>query len=214
MPNKHVHVCFMTDINHTMKNHIGALKDQFETILDDVQNQYPTSVIEVAFVGYSAVLDIPSDYFEPFTTNRKLLQRKMKNGNVSFGFSRECRMVVEGYTMVSNLNWRFANRIMFHMGNAPAHGSRYHDDAVDDRFKYGHPYWTLEEQVEKVAAMEIDVVILKISKTTTIMEKIMQESYQKIREHGFYVVDLTKHLNNLDDAVYNAVKSHMLRVMT
>ncbi len=100
------------------------------------------------------------------------------------------------------------------MGNAPAHGSQYHDSTVNDRYNYGHPYWTLEEQVEKLAAKEIDVVVLKISKTTTIMEKIMQDSYQKIREHGFYVVDLTKNLNNLDDAVYKSVKSHMLRIMT
>lgn len=214
MPTQHVQVCFMADFNKSMKKHIGSLKDIFDEILDDIQNQNPTSVIEVAFVGYTGVGDIPSNICEPFTTNRKPLQKRLKNTDVSDGFNRKCKMVVEGYAIAGNLEWKFQRKILFHMGDSPTHGLRYHDVNLEDSYKHGHPYWTLEEQIEKLAVNNIDLVVLKISKTTTQMEKIMQDTYYSIRERGFYVVDLTSKLNNLDDTVYSEVKAHILRVMT
>lgn len=213
MPNQHVQVCFMTDRNVSMKNVIGAFKDQFGEILEDIQNQYPTTAMEVAFVAYAGVPDIPSDAYAPFTEDWKTLQTKVKNTHVSNGFETDCRMVVEGYALVANLKWRFAKRILFHMGNAPAHGTRYHEKTLNDPFTSGHPYWTLEEQIQKLAANRIDVVILKISKTTTMMEKVLENSYKEVRQFGFYVVDLTGNMNAVDDAVYATVKSHILRVM-
>jgi len=213
MPNQHVQVCFVADFNKSMQKHIGSMKDNFDEILDDIQNQNPTSVIEVAFVGYTGVGDIPSNICEPFTTNRKPLQRRLKNTDVSFGFSCKCKMVVEGYVIAGNLDWKFQRRILFHMGDSPSHGARYHDVNLEDSYKHGHPYWSMEEQIEKLAVNKIDVVVLKISKTTTQMEKIMQDTYCSIRQHGFYVVDLTNKLKNLDDAVHDVVKSHILRIM-
>lgn len=203
----------MMDFNKSMKKHIGSLKDNFDEILDDIQNQNPTSVFEVAFVGYTGVGDIPSNIYEPFTTNRKPLQRRLKNTDVSFGFDCNFKMVVEGYVMAGNLDWKFQRRILFHMGDSPSHGTRYHQKNLEDSYKHGHPYWTLEEQIEKLAVNQIDVVVLKISKTTTQMEKIMQDSYSSIRQHGFYIVDLTSKMNNLSNEVCEVVNSHILRVM-
>lgn len=213
MRNQHVQVCFMADFNKTMKNHLDALKNQFDDILTDVQNQYPTSVIEVAFVGYTGVGDIPSTIYEPFTLNRKPLQRRMQYGDVSRGFTCDCRMVVEGYVMAGNLEWRAPRKIVFHMGNAPSHGANYHDRKLQDSYKNGHPYWTLEDQIKKLAVNDIDVVILKLSKTTTQMEKVLDKNYHEVRENGFYVEDLTNSLNNLENEVYTIVKSHMLRML-
>lgn len=213
MLTSHVQVCFMTDFNKSMHASIGALKDQFCEILDDIQNQYPTCVIEVAFVGYGGISDIPSSVFEQFTTNRKALQRRARDTQISRGYTSDCRMVIEGYVMVANLQWKFSRRIVFHMGDAPSYGEKYHDKNLNDAYSCGHPYWTLESRIENVADKNIDVVILKISKTTTQMEKVLENSYLQVRPRGFYVVDLTGKLNNLNDAVYEAVKSHILRIL-
>jgi hypothetical protein len=195
-----------------MKPFIDALKDQIEDMILQVQNKFPTNSIEIAFIGYTAVGDIPSDVYEPFTKNIALLQRKLRNGRVSRSLSSGCRMVVEGYASAVNLKWTASRRIIFHMGNAPSYGSKYHEKKMYDPFSHGHPYFTLEEQIKLLACNAIDVVILKLSNTTTIMEKILETNYQTLRANGFHIVNLTGQLKKLDAAVYSAVVEHLLRV--
>jgi hypothetical protein len=214
MRENRLHVCFVADFNKTMENKLGSLTNNFEGLFNDVLNQYPKNTIEVAFIGYGAISDIPSTIYEPFTKDIQFLQRKMRNAPLSRGFADQCRNVVNGYVMANGLKWHYPLKIMFHMGNAPSYGKQYHERNILDDYSYGHPYWTLEDQIQQLAIKEIDVVILKISKTTTVMEKLLSSQYSKIRNKGFFVVDLTGKLNTLDDAVYETVKHHIVRLLT
>lgn len=213
MLNSRLQACFVIDFNSSMEKYIDALKNQIIDIVENIQNQNPHCKIEVALVGYAGVSDWPSNRLQPFSSDMEDLRAKFRNTGVSSSLKAGCRYVVEGYVKVNHLTWTATRRIMFHMGNAPSYGRQYHGNDVYDMFPTGHPYWTLEEEVKSIARKNIDVVILKISKTTTQMEKLLEKNYYENRNKGFYVVDLTDKLNYLDDAVYEVVKTHLLRAL-
>jgi hypothetical protein len=211
MLNTRLQACFVIDFNSSMEKYIDALKNQIVDIVEDIQNQKPQCNIEVALVGYAGVSDWPSNRLQPFSSDMTDLRAKFRNTGVSNSLKAGCRYVVEGYFKANHLNWTANRRIMFHMGNAPSYGQKYHGNDVYDMFPTGHPYWTLEEEIKNIASKNIDVVILKISKTTTRMEKLLETSYYEKRNKGFYVVDLTNKLNSLDDAVYGVVKDYLMQ---
>lgn len=213
MLNTRIQVCFVMDFNSSMGNHLDALKNQAIDIVEDILNQHPGCNIEVAAVGYGGVSDWPSNRYHPFTSNMEDLKLRFRNSKLNNSLKAGCRLVVEGYVKADHLNWTANRRIMFHMGNAPSYGRQYHGNDVYDMFLTGHPYWTLEEEIKNIASKNIDVVILKISKTTTQMEKLLETNYYTKRSKGFYIVDLTDKLNCLDSAVYDVVKSHLLRCL-
>jgi hypothetical protein len=205
--------CFVIDFNSSMEKHIDSLKNQIVNIVEDIQNQYPECIIEIALVGYAGVSDWPRDRLQPFSSNMRDLKVKFRNTTTSNSLKAGCRYVVEGYVKADKLNWNAKRRIMFHMGNAPSYGQNYHGNDVHDMFPGGHPYWTLEEEIQNIASKNIDVVILKISKTTTQMEKLLETNYYNQRNEGFYIVDLTNKLNVLDNEVYTVVKNHLLKAL-
>jgi hypothetical protein len=211
MLNDRLQACFVIDFNSSMEKYIDALKNQIVDIVEDIQNQHPSCNIEVALVGYAGVSDWPSNRLQPFSSDMEDLRAKFRNTGVSNSLKAGCRYVVEGYVKANNLNWTANRRIMIHMGNAPSYGRQYHGNDVYDMFPTGHPCWNLEEEIKNIASKNIDVVILKISKTTTLMEKLLEKNYYNKRSKGFYVVDLTNKLNYLNDAVYDVVKTHLLR---
>ena len=211
--NKHLQVCIMLDFNSSMEKYIHLLKNQIANIVNDVKNNHPNCCIEVALVGYTGVADWPRERYLPFTKNMDEVGSTLKQISVSQSYTSACRHVVKGYAMANNLEWFAQRKIIFHMGNAPSYGRNYHDNNVYDKFPSGHPYWTLEDEIQSIASKDIDVVVLKISKTTTVMEKLLEKNYYNQRDHGFYVEDLTNHKNNLDTLVYNQVKTHLVRLL-
>ena len=201
------------DFNSSMQKYIHSLKDQIVDIIMDIKNTNPNCVMYVALSGYAGIADSPRARYLPFTKDLNHLKNVMKKNSTSDSYTCSCRNVVEGYATANNIDWIVKRKIIFHLGNAPSYGKNYHDNNVYDKFPSGHPYWTLEDEIQCIASKEIDIVILKISKTTTIMEKLLEQNYHQQRTHGFHVVDLTGHLNNLDAAVYDAVKTHLLRLL-
>lgn len=214
MHNSLVQACIVVDLNPTMKKYIGSLNNQFVEVVRDIQNQHQRFGIQIALSGYTGVHDWPQDRYIHLTSDIAYVERMLKSCLVSDGNpDDQCRNVVVGYTSAGHENWTAHRRIIFHMGNAPSYGKNYHEKNVRDMFTNGHPYWTLENEIENIAIKNIDVVILKISKATTVMEKVLEKNYHNRRSHGFYVVDLTGKLNNLDAEVYSAVKHHLLRLL-
>jgi hypothetical protein len=199
------------DFNSSMRKHLDSLKDQIVNIVKDVQRTSPTTVIELAVVGYAGVSDWPRDRYQVFTGDIDTLHQALLQTTVSNSLDAGCRYVVEGYQKTNTLDWTANRKIMIHMGNAPSYGKNYHGNDVYDMFPSGHPYWTLEEEIQSIASKQIDVVILKLSKTTTLMEKLLDANYRKYRKNGFYVVDCTQKLHTLDAAIYAEVKQHLLR---
>jgi hypothetical protein len=202
------------DLNPSMEKYANSLKNQIADIIRDLQNDHQTLLVEIAFIGYTGINDWPTDRYIGLTDDIDLVGKMLKKCPVSDGNpDDECRNVVIGYAMADDLDWTSKRRIIFHMGNAPSYGRKYHSDNTRDMFLTSHPYWGLEDKIETIASKNIDIVILKISKTTTIMEKLLENSYHIQRNQGFYIENLTKKLNFLDDAVYKTVKYHIVRML-
>lgn len=213
MLNRYLQVCIVMDVNASMKKYIHSLKDQIIDIINDVKNDNGKCSIQIAVIGYTAIADWPRERYLKFTTDLSETKALLKKISVSDGYTSDCRYVVDGYARANNLDWVANRKIIFHMGNAPSYGRNYHNNNVNDDFPSGHPYWTLEDEIQCIASKDIDVVILKISKTTTVMEKLLENNYRSQRDHGFYIVDLTNDMNNLDTKVYDVVKKHLQRLL-
>ena len=204
-------ICFVVDHHAPMDPFIGALKDQFEDIINDVLIQYPMKEIQIAFISYGGYLCIPYRVVHSFTNNVKLLQKYVRHSKKKICLNCDCRNVQMAYGHVNDENWVAVKKIIFHMGNGPAFGPKYHDSDLVDAFPIGHPYLVLEEEVVKFARKNIDLVLLKLDRNWDIMETVIEESYLDFRKKGFYKIDLTDKHNILQKTVFDEVKKHILR---
>jgi hypothetical protein len=205
-------VCFVLDYHPPMEKYMGLLKQQIGEIMDDIKNTYPTKTIEIAFVGYGGHLVIPNQKVLSFTKNINMIQNQVNNINVQFYLRSSCRDIQSAYGHVNDERWSAKKRIIFHMGNGPAFGNKYHDENIQDVYPYGHPYLVLEEEVEKFAIKRINLVLLKLENNWNEMISVIKDSYGYYRSDGLYVEDLTKFNNDeLFSTVKNTVKTHILR---
>lgn len=207
----HLQVCFVLDIHKTMNNFMGSIKDQIQDILNEVSSKYPTIAIHVAFVGYSGYFAVPYDKVNNFTDDVKLLQRDLNNLKIQHSWTSSCRSIQHAYGHVNDLKWVGSRKIIFHMGNAPAFGPKYHAKNIQDLFPLGHPYLVLEEEVEKFSIKKIDLVLLKLDNKWNQMLEVIKDSYLYYRGDGLYVEDLTMNHNDLRSHVKSVVIKHILR---
>jgi hypothetical protein len=212
MKHNDVQICILLDMHRDMRKLINPLKDQIEDIINSVKKQYPMKTFEIAFIGYGGYHCIPSITFYGFTSNISQLQKNLRDLKNTRTLTCHCRDIQEAYGLASHdICWTANHRIIFHMGNAPAFGPKYHTPDVEDLFPLGHPYIVLEEQVERMAILNIDLVLLKLNKNMDKMKKVMEENYSKWRNTGFYDVDLVGKENNLYEVIFDEVKNHILR---
>lgn len=132
-------MCFLLDTTGCMQSHILGVRDQITTIIADVSASGCT-ITGLAFVGYKdwcdgsdhlQVLDFPSD----IPSFRSFLGRVTASGG---GDTPED--VLGGLMHTTGLAWpsHAGTRIVFHIGDAPPHGTRYYSGG-DDSLPSGHP---------------------------------------------------------------------------
>jgi len=204
-------VCFVLDYHRPMKCFMSSVLDQVKPVIEEVKNTYPMKVIEIAFVGYGGYFCVPYTKVYPFTSNVRLFQKRLDSLRIQLHTASSCRNVQQAYGLVNDLNWTAKKRLIFHMGNGPAFGPKYHDPNVQDLYPAGHPYLVLEEEVHKFARKRIDLILLKIDNNWNKMVKVIEENYLDYRNQGFHIVDLTNKYGVLCDEVYIEMKKHILR---
>jgi hypothetical protein len=203
-------VCFVLDYHEPVDK--GALRDQIHDIISDVQNQYPRKSISVAFVGYGGCFCVPYTTVYQWTHNVKYMQKQLNVLEPKYIFTDKCRNVQQAYGLVNDLQWYAKRRIIIHMGDGPAFGPKYHDPNIYDAYPGGHPYLVLEEEVEKFATKQIELVLLKIDNSWDKMTQVIKDSYLYWNQNGgIYIEDLTNKQNLLRGAIYDEVKKHILR---
>ncbi|CAF1506990.1 unnamed protein product, partial [Didymodactylos carnosus] len=122
-----VDVCFMMDCTNSMRKYIDQVKQYIFNTVDLLKVRFPQLKMRLAFIGYRD-LNLPLDkqYSTLDFTDVEEFHRFVLNVACEFG-GDICEDVLGGLQQVTKLEWKQLVRIMIHVGDAPAHGRRYHD---------------------------------------------------------------------------------------
>lgn len=206
-------VCFVLDCTASMQPWIDAAKDKIVDTLGSIQQRYPNYKISAGFIGYRDFHDERQFIRLDFTTKIRRLQDSIMDV-VAEGGDDTCEDVAGAYRFVNGLEWYGDVRCVFHITDAPTHGSEYHEDNVDDDYVNGHPYIDLKQEVRELAHKDIDLTVFSIRESTDIMYHIMRNIYQGIRPDGFSVVNLRNRRYVASDAFYSEISQRILYSMS
>ena len=124
--NKNVDVAFLLDCTGSMAGYINEAKNQIKKIVQDIGDMYENNV-QVAFVGYRDHCDgqmrIETFGFSD-DTDRFVA---FLNGVRATGGGDAPEDVLGGLEAAINLAWSSASKVIFHIGDSPQHGGRFHD---------------------------------------------------------------------------------------
>lgn len=201
-------ICFVVDYHGIMSQLMVVIKNYIQLIIDEVKKQYPTKSIEIAFVGYGGYFCVPYRKVYKFTQDIQKLQKELLSFEVEHQFPSSCRNIQDAYGSVNDLHWNAKKRIIFHYGEGPPFGPKYHTHDIADLYPRGHPYLIFEEEVKKFSMKNIDIVLLQMSTDWSVMTGVIQNiyGYDKV-----YIEDFTYKYKILCIAVHDSIKKHILR---
>ena len=127
-----IFLCFLMDTTGSMYGHVNAVREQIQDITDALKKKNLLQ-LNVGFIGYKDHCD-GEDHFEVFdftkdTTKFKYYVKSIVTG----GGGDTAEDVIGGLQKTLELPWKKGyTNIIFHIADAPAHGTKYHDDILDD----------------------------------------------------------------------------------
>jgi Mg-chelatase subunit ChlD len=205
-----VKVCFVLDCTASMGPWIEAAKHRILDLLKDLSTQYPNFKIFVAFMGYR---DFEEEWHSmSFTSDHNAIHDLVKNLS-PLGGGDAAEDVAGAYRWVSNLNWNADVRAVFHITDAPAHGTKFHDQRVSDDYPDGNPTDDLCQLVRQLAKEEVDLTVFRLNHTTDIMYEYMKYEYKDIHPDGFRIVDFMSSGDSEENAFYEQVSSQLMYSM-
>lgn len=145
-------VCFVMDTTGSMSGHISAAKKQVSDIVSRLKEK-GCQIMAIAFVGYKDWCD-GDDHFEvlPFTSSITAFQTKLDSISATGGGDLP-EDVLGGLAHAVKLQWpeRSGSRLIFHIGDAPPHGSSFHDlGSSQDSYFAGHPKDMAVEEIFEI----------------------------------------------------------------
>ena len=183
-----VKVAFLLDATASMGPWIRAAKNKILEMMDDIKADNPEVNVQIALVAYRDYGDRHRYHVQDFTTAERI--QDVLNTVHAHGGADEAEDVAGGLVAATDLSWNDAGVSMIvHIADAPAHGNRFHDAHVSDRFPDGDPDgWDLEGLVSSLAEDNIDYTFVKITSTTDRMIDVFQSAYAD--DSKFRVIDL------------------------
>ena len=123
---KNVDVAFVLDCTGSMAGYINEAKNQIRKIVEEVTEMYDNKM-RVAFIGYRDHCDGPNRIESlEFTRDTGTFERFL-TGVAATGGGDAPEDVLGGLEAALNLTWSSASKVIFHIGDAPQHGARFHD---------------------------------------------------------------------------------------
>jgi hypothetical protein len=120
-------VCVALDCTGSMAGCIRTAKDEICSLVDAIQEFYPDVPLRIAFVGYPGAQRL---VVLSFTTSIEEFKAKLSE-QVATGGGDGPVDIMGCLDAISKLQWKSATRILFHVGDAPCHGTRFHDMGDD-----------------------------------------------------------------------------------
>jgi hypothetical protein len=184
-----VKIAFVLDCTASMEPWIHAAKTKIEEIVASTREEHPTTHFEVGLVAYRDYGDTIRRRVVDFTTPREIVA--VLRGIHAEGGDDEAEDVAGALDRVCGLTWGPSDvRMVFHIADAPAHGLRYHEPRVSDRFPEGDPDGhSPEASLRHLASQRVEFTFVRITSRTDTMIDVFHDTYT--RSVGrFRVIDL------------------------
>lgn len=128
----------LLDCTGSMGSCMTKVKDDINGLVDNISGRMANMKIRLCFVGYRDHGDNEKRFaIEPFTSDVNKFKNKIA-GEPATGGADGPEDVHGGIKVALDQKWELTNRIIFHIGDAPCHGSKYHSGMSDD-YPDGHP---------------------------------------------------------------------------
>jgi hypothetical protein len=137
LESQQVDLCFMFDATGSMACYITGVKEQIRAIVAKVKRTSPDLELRVSVVVYRDFDCSPSTEMLPFTESITTFESFL-GGIRATGGGDEAEDVASGLRLVAELPWKHSTRVLFHIADAPSHGSRYHKGAGDNHQEGDH----------------------------------------------------------------------------
>ena len=132
-----VDLCFMFDATGSMASYINGVKAQIRAIVAKVKRSSPDLVLRVSVVAYRDFDCSPSTEMLPFSKSISTFESFLGSIQATGG-GDEAEDVASGLRLAVDLPWEYSTRVLFHIADAPSHGSCYHKGAGDDHSNGDH----------------------------------------------------------------------------
>ncbi len=185
-----VKICFVMDCTESMGPWMQAAKDHIQELIYDARETYLDASFDVAFVGYrdygSKQQHIVFDFMGPEELVRHIRPIKPKDGD------DEAEDVAWGLFYASKLNWGEAGvKMIYHIGDAPAHGDFFTRRHVSDRYPEGDPkFLDPRQMIREWSQQGYHYTFVRITRFTDTMVEHFHNSW--IGGGTFRVIDLSR----------------------
>ena len=191
--NINIDIIIVMDCTGSMQSWINVAKDTVLESFSDIQKHYPDSVIRLGLVCYRDIGDDEQFIVSPLTENIEYIQKVLKEVKALGGGNDEAEDVAGALEKTIELfvdsNSNTMKNILF-VTDAPAHGLRYHNITVGDRFPNGDPNRKEPyDQVKYLASMGVDLTIFRIKSDINMMIEEFHNAFFESRS-TFTVLDL------------------------
>ena len=200
-----VDIAFMLDCTSSMGAYIKEVKQNIKEIVRHVKEQQEGE-IRLAFVGYRDHNDGPRR-IETLNFTKDVQEFENFVGKIrphSTGIPDFTEDVFGGLEATLNLKWTHHNQIIFHISDAPQHGSRFHDLSRknDNFYDVEEPRGLcIERLLACVKSRNLNYYFGRITKHT---DKMIQEFEEVGGADIVQTVDM-KDPSNMFDEVVNAI---------
>ncbi|RUP44947.1 hypothetical protein BC936DRAFT_148816 [Jimgerdemannia flammicorona] len=180
-----IDVAFLVDVTASMQTWIDAVYDKLDSIIDAINRTWPFVVMRTAFIGYRDYGDAQQLVLKDFENNPDEMKRFVRTVKATGGDDM-AEDVLGGMDALRTLSWKSKVRIVFHVGDAPAHGARFHKSHVQDFYPRGDPRGLVAEDVLRgIYEKGIIYYFLKLNDSTDQMIEVfnvMSSLYHKKME--------------------------------
>ena len=137
-----VNLLFMMDATGSMASHIAAVKTQIQEIVENMRRSHAGIQLHVGFLAYRDHCDDGKRFeIQPFTKDINQFQ-SFVGALAATGGGDTAEDIHGALKAAGEQEWATGGaetRVLIHIGDAPCHGSQYHD-GCDDRYPDGDPH--------------------------------------------------------------------------
>ncbi|CAF3347746.1 unnamed protein product [Rotaria sp. Silwood2] len=212
-----IDVCFLMDCTNSMRKYIDQVKQYIFNTVDLLQARFPHLKMRLAFAGYCDLnLSRDKQYSILDFTDVEEFHRFVSVVTCEYG-GDACEDVLGGLQKVTEIKWERSVRTLIHIGDAPAHGRRYHDlsDKADNHLTNDSDGSIGYSSIQELIELKVKYFFGRLKPAT---DKMIQQ-FRNYAENKMTieVVDLNKFENLLPFIVesisesISSTKSSLLR---